>query len=332
MAALHEQCFYRRVFEYASVAMIATDAEHKIVLWNDSAGKLLEKAHEDMVGRPLAEAVPRHRQSLFRRLLKRASERRETMQFEVRVPTGHLKDRLARSEKMAALGTLAGGVAHHFNNILGGLATAVDFALTSGDPAEARQALRLAAGAAERASRITQSLTLFAEHDPDEAERTDLTEIVMDFARPARQRLSPAGIRVETDIERVPVLRLDENRIRTILQHLLSNAEDAMPDGGTVTFTLDRDDRSLVLIVSDTGCGIPSENLGMVFQPFFTTKGAMAGGQGQNPGLGLAVVHGLMTDLGGQIQVDSEPDMGTAFTLIFPLPNSAQETGNERVE
>jgi signal transduction histidine kinase len=235
-----------------------------------------------------------------------------------------MTERLAQAEKMAALGTLAGGVAHHFNNILGGVATFVDFALTSGDAAAMRRALQMTAEASARASRITQSLLTFAEHDRTRSDLADLTEIVLTFVHLVERPLEERSIKLHLDLRPVPIVAVEANRMHQVLGNLLTNAEEAMPDGGTITLTVDRADEEVLVTFADTGCGIKLEHRPLVFEPFFTTKGLLAGGDQANPGLGLSVVHGLMLEMGGRIDLASKPGEGTTFTLAFPLP---QEEG-----
>ena len=118
----------------------------------------------------------------------------------------------------------------------------------------------------------------------------------------------------------MPILPVETNQMHQILGNLLTNAEEAMPDGGTVTINLERVDDRIVLTFGDTGSGIKAEHQPLVFEPFFTTKGLLAGGDQANPGLGLSVVHGLVLEMGGTISLQSEPDTGTRFFISFPTP------------
>ena len=218
---------------------------------------------------------------------------------------------------MASLGTLAGGVAHHFNNILGGVATFVDYALTSGDLAAMKRALQMTTEAAARAAKITQSLLSFSEHDIHRADLADLTEVVLTFAHLIERPLAEKGVELRLDLRPVPVIAVEANRMHQVLGNLLTNAEEAMPDGGTITVGLDRGKPGVLLTFADTGVGITAAHLPLVFEPFFTTKGLLAGGDRANPGLGLSVVHGIITEMGGQIDVASA-GKGAVFTLVFP--------------
>jgi PAS domain S-box-containing protein len=347
--------FYQGLCQNAAVALIAADARHRIVFWNAGASRLLGGEAADRLGQSLFDVVPPQRHSLLRRLLERTARRRQPSELEIQLPdpTGQLRDlmvvlspipapddgslgvavwivdetqrkqladQLAQAEKMASLGTLAGGVAHHFNNILGGVATFVDFALTSGDQAAMKRALQMTAEAAARVSKITQSLLSFAKCDTYRSDLADLTEVVLTFVHLVERPLAERGIRLELSLRPVPVIAVEANRMHQALGNLLTNAEEAMPGGGTVAISLHRDPQQVYLSMADTGCGIKAQHLPMVFEPFFTTKGLLAGGDKGNPGLGLSVAQGIVLDMGGRISVDSVEGQGATFTISFPVP------------
>jgi two-component system cell cycle sensor histidine kinase/response regulator CckA len=351
--------YYRLLYEHSPVAMIATDGQFRVVACNEAASRLVGVPVATVVGRPLADVVPAARRRLLERLLARTMERGVVSDFEVHLPAAiapardlmvvlspipgpdgkargvaawvvdethrkRLNERLAQAERMASLGTLAGGVAHHFNNILGGVATFVDFALTSGDGTAMRRALQMTAEAAARASRITQSLLTFAERDKRRADLADLTEVLLTFAHLVERPLEGRKIKIHLDLHPVPIIAVDNNLMHQVLGNLLTNAEEAMPDGGTIAITLDREGDRVVVSFADTGCGIKPEHQPLVFEPFFTTKGLLAGGDQANPGLGLSVVHGLVLEMGGQITLESQLGAGTKFLISYPVP---EDTG-----
>jgi signal transduction histidine kinase len=231
-------------------------------------------------------------------------------------------DRRHQGEKMASLNTLAAGVAHHFNNILGGVGTFVDYALTAGDAVAMKRALQMTAEAVARASKITQSLLSFAERPPHTGDLADLTEVVLTFAHLVERPLAERGIVFQLDLQAVPILAVETHRMHQVLGNLLTNAEEAMPEGGTITLALDRTDEEVLVAFCDTGEGISGEQMEMVFEPFFTTKGLHAGGDKVNVGLGLSVVHGIVLEMGGTIRVDPTPGGGTTFTIALPIPRA----------
>ena len=346
--------FHRRLCESAPVALIATDADFRVVTCNAEAGRLLGASPAEVTGRPLAAVVPESRRVLLERLLARTAERGLTSELTLQVtdaaggamdltivlspvpgPAGpaegvaawiidetrrkRLAERLAQAEKLASLGTLAGGVAHHFNNILGGVATYVDFALGGNDRDAMRRALQMTADAAARASQITRSLLTFAEHGAGNPDLDDLTAIVLTFANLVERSLAERGIDLHLDLRPVPAVAVANQPMHRVLRNLLTNAEDAMPEGGTITLTLRREGDEALLTFADTGCGIKPEHRALVFEPFFTTKGLLSGGDRVNPGLGLSIVHGLVTEMGGHIETRTEPGCGATFRLRFPL-------------
>ncbi len=347
--------FYRLLLEHAAVAMIAADRDHRVVACNAAAARLLGRSAAEMIGSSLLDIVPGDQTGQFKDSLDKTAERRETGRLDLHIPDAdgremdlavllspipaddgstrgaaawiidetartRLTERLAQAEKIASLGTLAGGVAHHFNNILGGVATFVDFALTSGDPVAMKRALQMTAEAAARASKITQSLLSFAKADTHEADMADLTEVVLTFVHLVERPLAEHNIKLNLDLHPVPVIPVESNRMHQVLGNLLTNAEEAMPSGGTLSISLARSDDAVTMTFADTGCGVSAEHLPLIFEPFFTTKGLLAGGNRVNPGLGLSVAHGMVVEMGGTIEASSAPGEGTTFIVSFPAP------------
>jgi len=234
---------------------------------------------------------------------------------------GAISDRLAQSEKMASLGTLAAGVAHHFNNILGGVATFVDFALTSGDPASMKRALQVTAEASARAAIITESLLSFTKSDSLKPDMADLTEIVLTFSHLIEGPLKRKNIKLHLDLQPVPIRSVEANCMHQVLGILLTNAEEAMPDGGEITISLTSHNSDVELTFTDSGSGIEPQDLPLIFEPFFTTKGLLAGGEKTNPGLGLSIAHGKILEMGGSIQARSNKPTGSQIQITLPQGN-----------
>jgi signal transduction histidine kinase len=138
------------------------------------------------------------------------------------------------------------------------------------------------------------------------------------FIERLRRQTEAAGIHLVSRIDAIPSGPFESNRLTSILESLAQNAIDAMPEGGTLTIEMSNQDDSAVIILSDTGCGIPEESLDHLFEPFYTTKGEL-GAEGVNIGLGLAAVHGLVTEMGGTISITSNVGKGTQVRLRFPL-------------
>jgi PAS domain S-box-containing protein len=245
-----------------------------------------------------------------------------------------LEQQLTQAQKMEAIGRLAGGVAHDFNNLLTVILGSVELLLTA--PSET-QALREDAEqirqAAQRAAALIRQLLAFSRQQVLEPRHLDLNLVVRDVGQLLR-RLIGEDIKLVTLL--APDLRpvqADPVQLEQVIMNLAINARDAMPAGGTLTIATangivgDRDARSdaaqghfVVLTVGDTGVGMDAATSARIFEPFFTTKGV-----GQGTGLGLATVHGIVAQSGGQIRVDSAPGYGTTFTICLPCVDDAEE-------
>jgi len=239
------------------------------------------------------------------------------------------QDRLRQSQKMAAIGQLAGGVAHDFNNLLTVITGHAELLLAS-LPREAplRDSLAQIGSASSRAAALTRQLLAFSRKQSSEPSIVDLNHLISDTQKMLR-RLIGEDIALETSLapDLSPV-KVDPSQLDQVVLNLAVNARDAMPNGGRLTIKtsnveLDRETakscpdvpagRYVVLVVNDTGCGMGAEVRARIFEPFFTTKGI-----GKGTGLGLAVVHGIVKQSGGHIAVHSEPGAGTSFEIYFP--------------
>lgn len=240
-----------------------------------------------------------------------------------------LEGQFRQSQKMEAIGRLAGGVAHDFNNALTAIvafASFADDALDPDHPAKADLAEVLAA--AERAERITRQLLEFSRQRAIEPKVVDPNETLRGLAR-MLERLLGEDLRFELKCRAEGAFKMDVGALEQVVVNLVVNARDAMPHGGTLvveTEDVEIDESyttgkgTLVLpghyvriSVSDTGCGIDAETQQRIFEPFFTTKEV-----GKGTGLGLATVFGMVKQAGGFIWVYSEPNEGTTFRLYFP--------------
>jgi len=357
-----DQRFFQLLWRHAAFALIATDVELRIHAWNVQASRMFGQTSAEMMGRSILDIFPDADRDTASQALTRALTDGQTSQFEVerRDPAGQrsslfvrigpvvdeggrrigtvanitditerveLERRLASSERMASLGSLAGGVAHHFNSILGGLVTAVDHALSVGDLATCRRTLAQAADALGRATRITENLLAFSRGDTRIATAAGLREVLLSFAGQIEPRLAEANVTLDLQVEDVPAVEVPTTRMMQVLENLTDNAVDAMPTGGTLTLHLhhNRTADLVELRVIDTGSGIPDDVVDHVFEPFYTTKGELAGGQSNNVGLGLAVAHGLVGEMGGSIDVASTPGRGSCFTIRFDASRKPPE-------
>ncbi|MBN2064512.1 MAG: hypothetical protein JW745_06895 [Sedimentisphaerales bacterium] len=231
-----------------------------------------------------------------------------------------LLTQLDQAEKLASLATLASGIAHHFNNIIGGVATFADFALSGNNHQAHQRALMMTIEAADRISNITSSLLTFAEQDSREVEKTDLAEILRTYCHMVEKRLCSQNIILELKIDPVPYYEVPGTKMHQVLSNIIDNSSEAMPSGGILQIHLYRDTDNIILKFRDNGCGIEPDHLPHIFNPFFTTRGVGSNGHNShNNGLGLSVVYGIVKELGGSISVASELDKWSEFVIKLPI-------------
>ena len=226
-----------------------------------------------------------------------------------------LEAQLLQSQKMLAVGQLAGGVAHDFNNVLQAilsLSQAMGGQLD--DPERFRATVVELQEQVMRGAALTRQLLLFSRSDPPRLARLDLNDVVRRSSR-MMQRLLRENIALELDLAAAPIpLEGDGTHLEQVLMNLVVNAADAMPHGGRLTVRTGVADGIATLEIGDTGTGMDAEVQARIFEPFFTTKEASKG-----TGLGLAVVHGIVAAHGGRIQVASEVGRGSTFTVLLPV-------------
>jgi signal transduction histidine kinase/CheY-like chemotaxis protein len=220
-----------------------------------------------------------------------------------------LEAKLAQSHRLEAIGRVAGGVAHDFNNLLTVILGNTSLLAESPSADESVEEIRTAA---LRGSDLTKQLLAFSRQQKLEPRSFDLAKFV-DDERAMFARLIPETIRIEIERPAGAVwTHADPGQISQVALNLVVNARDAMPAGGTLRFTVEAQRDALVTLrVRDTGVGMDPQTLERAFEPFFTTKGAVG------TGLGLATVHGIVTQSGGQIRVVSGAG-GTEFEVLLP--------------
>jgi signal transduction histidine kinase/FixJ family two-component response regulator len=227
---------------------------------------------------------------------------------------------LIESSKLAAVGTLAAGVAHEFNNLLAAISGHTELGLISEDMDEIKQSLNVVVESVDRAKRITANLLTFARRREPRMEIADVTEAVENPLQLMERDLQKSNIKLVREISDVPAIVCDAGQISQVCLNLLTNARDAMlPDGGTVTVKVKQDGDDIVIAFSDTGGGVPDHIMDKLFEPFVTTKGPLGGGDVSGTGLGLSVSYGVVKNHGGTIEVETEEGKGSTFTVRLPI-------------
>lgn len=223
-------------------------------------------------------------------------------------------ERLRRAEKLAALGTLAAGIAHEVNNPLQPVLTSLEMTIESldeGQPPD-RELLEVAEREVRRIQRLVARLLGFARPDRQGMVALDLNSLVGEVLALASKQLQHSHVAVETDLTVIPTVSGNTDQLKQVMLNLVINAMQAMPDGGTLTIRTFRRSSNVGLSVTDTGYGIAPDDLQRIFDPFFTTKS-------DGTGLGLAVSYQIIEAHGGQIEVQSHLGTGTEFTIWLPV-------------
>ena len=248
--------------------------------------------------------------TLERRVEERTRELRET------------QDQLIQSEKLASLGKMAAGVAHEINNPLTSILINAHLLLERcGDEEDVRENLTLIADETTRCAQIVKGLLDFARLTPSRAAPTDINDVVERTIQLLEKQASVRNVRIEKNLDRaLPAIDLDKSKIQQVFSNLAINAIEAMPEGGALVAAtrLSRDGTHIEIVFTDTGVGIPKENIPKLFDPFFTTKSF-------GTGLGLAVSYGIIRQRGGTILVRSEVGKGSVFTVRIPLVEPREE-------
>ncbi len=225
---------------------------------------------------------------------------------------------LAHAEKMASIGTLAGGIAHEFNNLLGGIRGCTQEARADEDDPHRQETLDVILRAVDRAAVITAQLRRFARKDPPREAAVELGAVLADALHLAEPEARRRRIAIERVIDGDLHVRGDDGALHQVFVNLLTNALQAMPDGGQLTVRAHRDAAWIAVAIADTGVGIDPVDRDRVFEPFFTRRGDDADPAQRGTGLGLSVSYGIVDAHGGAIAVQSEPGHGSTFTVRLP--------------
>jgi len=368
----HAEEKYRRIFEGAIIGIFQSTPDGHFLMMNPAMAKMLrrespERALEEVRDIARFYGDPSKRQQMKKQLeangtvhnLEHEFRRQDGSEFWLSLnmrciygPDGKpayyegtaediterklLQRQLQQAQKMEAIGRLAGGVAHDFNNTLGVINGYGEIlkSRTDLDPT-IRQPVEEICSAGKKAASLTQQLLAFSRKQIIQPRVTDLNEVVSNLSKMLRRLIGDdieLTMRFSSGSARV---RVDQGQIEQVLMNLAVNARDAMPSGGKLTIETEtcdlnesyaiqhkpvRPGRYVRLTITDTGCGMDQETMSHLFEPFFTTKEL-----GRGTGLGLSIVYGIVKQSDGYVWAYSEPGVGTSFKIYLPLQASEAE-------
>lgn len=240
-----------------------------------------------------------------------------------------IREQFSQMEKLSALGELASGVAHDFNNTLAGILGRAQLILRTDDPEKIKRGLNIIIKTAEDGAKTVKRIQDFARQRRDhDFERVSIDQILLDVSEVTRvrwkDRAEAANIQISLDLQIRSEARVmgDESELREVLVNMVFNAVDAMPRGGYLTLKAEDIGDSVVVTVGDTGTGMAPEVKSRIFDPFFTTKGKAG------MGLGLAVSFGIIRRHEGSVEVESEVGGGTRFKISLPKAQADEESNS----
>ncbi len=364
---------FRSVVDTANDAIITVNKDANIISWNHGAEIVFGYSADDVLGKPVAIIIPEHfseahKHGMYRllstgevKLIGKTAEltglRKDGSEFPLELSLAawkaggenfftavmrditsrrRLEGQLRQSQKMEAIGTLTGGVAHDFNNILTAIMGYGEFlqdGMAKDDPL--RNYVEVIQASARKAAKLVQNLLLFSREQKSEQRVVKLNDIAAK-AEGLLERL--IGEDIELSIihdKRELLIMADSGQIEQALMNLAVNARDAMPHGGILTISTGvkelntefvkaagygKPGQYALISVSDSGIGMDEKTKERIFEPFFTTKGP-----GKGTGLGLSTVYGIIRQHNGYINVYSEPGKGTTFRIYLPLSETEGE-------
>lgn len=239
-----------------------------------------------------------------------------------------LEAQLFHSAKMSGVGQLAAGVAHEFNNILSGIIGYTSLAVTRDNMDGVKKDLQVIEKASDRAVEIVNKLLSFSRQKGEKYQVAQIETVIDDALSLVEHTFSTEGVKILKNYEKVPAIRLNTGELQQVFLNLAINSKHAMPKGGAIAISTKLEGANVRIDFSDTGSGISSEHLPRIFEPFFTTK--FTEGTKTGTGLGLSVIYAIIERHGGRIDVSSEIDKGTTFTILLPNVQTLTKNVNQK--
>ncbi|HVP35528.1 MAG TPA: PAS domain S-box protein, partial [Terriglobales bacterium] len=345
---------YRAIVDNATDQIFTLDRQGRFLAINKTAAEMSRKSPDEMVGKSLAQMFPRETGVQFSKNIEEVFKNGQSKSIEESMHLGgrvffssttlnpikddkgnvvavtgivrditekkRLQEQLIQTEKLVAVGTLAYGIAHEFNNILAGMMANAELGLISKEQEQIKECFEIIVDNSKRASSITNNLLAFARHKEARKELVDITEPLKSVLAITHRELEKNNIDIKEKFKPVPKIFCDPGQFSEVFLNMITNARDAMyPKGGTLTIQVEPADDNIRIIFKDTGCGIPEDIKGRIFEPFVTTKGALGKSEVPGTGLGLFLTYGIVNGYKGKIEVESEVGKGTRFSIIIPI-------------
>jgi two-component system NtrC family sensor kinase len=339
--------FSENIVESLNVGVLAVDLSGRVESWNTQIEELLGVPRDEAVNRQLDEVLPAslvaelaarseldHVSSLYKVPLRTRNDRTLVVNVSIAPLVGkegqrigrlilldditqrtHLEDQLLQAEKLTSLGLLAAGVAHEVNTPLAVISNYIQMLAKQLPAGDTRQSLiDKIVKQTFRASEIVNHLLNFSRTGASEFQPVSLNQVVDETLSLLTHPFRTGKVQVIRNLSpELPAVLGSGNRLQQVFLNLFLNARDAMPSGGILEVRSWAHNGTVEVEVTDTGAGIPRENLARIFDPFFTTKGSARG-----TGLGLSVSYGIIKEHAGKIEVHSTPGKGTSFRVEFP--------------
>lgn len=349
---------YRTLVESAGDVIYTFDIHGNCLSLNRAAAKLLSENPEGFVGNKVASFFPREGLEQCLNDCKRLFEKGEdivgenpcrfqdtTRWFSTRwTPVKNDKGKvlygigisreitekkkmeqaLIQTERLAATGKLAAQIAHELNNPLQGILYALTFILEDpGLHVQNREIVQIAIRETNRIADLIRNMLNFHRSMDSGIESTHINELLQEvllfFKRPLQDKQTTIVLKLDNEL---PRLQVNKNQMKQVFLNIISNAQDAMTQGGRLEICTRRDQENVYIDFTDTGCGIPEENLSRIFDMFFSTKGI------KGVGIGLSICYGIVQQHGGDLQVKSQVGVGSTFTVRLPIrPVSSMNEG-----